>query len=141
MHVIVSTHDLQALLRSARQVYSTPADVKAIAALGDTLDRFQADEAVARPANPFGHYRSEICGGYSTAYRLRSLVKHLYNGDVHPVRLDNLLASADEQHAAIALRLIAWYAQYGENCTAFMRLARELVEQDQAAANLADDDE
>ena len=59
-----------------------------------------------RLANPFEEFRTEICGGYSTAQRLAALVKHLYNGAAHPVRLDNLLANADERHTAIALELI-----------------------------------
>ena len=81
-------------------------------------------------ANPFTTYRSEIRGGYSTAQRLAALVKHLYNGGAHPVRLDNLLSNADEYHTRIALELIRWYADHRENCPEFMRLARELVERD-----------
>lgn len=81
--------------------------------------------------NPFTAYRSEICGRYSTALRLAALVKHLFNGSAHPVRLDNLLSNADEHHARIALELIAHYARYGENCADFMALARDLVERDQ----------
>ena len=46
------------------------------------------------------------------------------------MRLDNLLANADERHTAIALALIKHYAALGENCPEFMRLARELVERD-----------
>lgn len=77
--------------------------------------------------NPFVAYRAEICGGYSTAFRLAALVCHLYNGYAHGVRLDNLLANADARHARIALELMAWYACHGENCPEFMALARELA--------------
>jgi hypothetical protein len=87
-----------------------------------------------RPLNPFEECRAEITGGYSTAQRLAALVKHLYNGAAHPVRLDNLLANADERHTKIAERCIAWYAEHGENCPVFMELARHLVERDQAPA-------
>lgn len=92
-------------------------------------------------ANPFEIYRAEICGGYSTAYRLGALVKHLYNGAAHPVRLDNLLSNADEYHCRIAFELIRWYADHRENCKVFMELARYLVERDQPATNPTDDDE
>lgn len=85
--------------------------------------------------NPFKVYRYELFAGYSTAQRLAALVKHLYNGAAHPVRLDNLLANADERHTQIALRFIAWYATHGENCPVFMDLARKLVERDQPASD------
>jgi len=88
-----------------------------------------------RPVNPFEEFRIEICGGYSTAQRLGALVKHLYNGAAHPVRLDNLLANADERHTKIAERCIAWYATRGENCPVFMDLARHLVERDQPTSD------
>ena len=88
------------------------------------------DLADAAQPNPCTDYRAQICGGYSTAQRLAALVKHLYNGAAHPVRLDNLLSNADEYHARIALELIRWYADHRENCPEFMRLARELVERD-----------
>lgn len=83
--------------------------------------------------NPFTAYRAEICGGYSTAQRLAALVLHLYNGGVHGVRLDNLLAIADERHTRIALELITWYGRYVENCPEFMALARELAERKEAS--------
>lgn len=82
--------------------------------------------------NPFEAFHQEITGGYSTAQRLAALVKHLYNGAAHPVRLDNLLANADERHTEIAQRCIAWYARHGENCPVFMNLARHLVERDRS---------
>jgi len=90
--------------------------------------------------NPFKVFRTEICGGYSTGQRLAALVKHLYNGAAHPVRLDNLLANADERHTKIAERCIAWYAEQGENCPVFMDLARHLVERDQAPALACDEE-
>ena len=92
------------------------------------------DLCASEKSNPFEIYRTEITGGYSTAQRLAALVKHLYNGAVHPVRLDNLLANADERHAKIAQRCIAWYAEHGEDCPEFMDLARHLVERDGAPA-------
>lgn len=95
------------------------------------------DLADAAQPNPCTDYRAQICGGYSTAQRLAALVKHLYNGAAHPVRLDNLLANADERHTDIALALIKHYAAHGENCPEFMALARHLVERDQAAAERA----
>lgn len=94
-------------------------------------------ETIGR-TSPFELYRKEICGGYSTAQRLAALVRHLYNGSDHSVRLDNLLSSADERHTRIALELMTWYAEHGENCPVFMALARELVEQECAAAASTD---
>lgn len=88
------------------------------------------DQVSAPKRNPFVQYRAEICGGYSTAYRLAALTLHLYNGAAHPVRLDNLLSNADEYHTRIALELLAWYARHGENCIDFMDLARYLVERE-----------
>lgn len=98
------------------------------------------DLADAAQPNPCIAYRNEICGFYSTAQRLSALVKHLYNGAAHPVRLDNLLSNADEHHSRIALELIAHYAKHGENCGVFMDLARRLVERDCTPAD-ADADE
>ncbi len=95
------------------------------------------DLANAAQPNPCVVYRAEICGYYSTAERLAALVKHLYNGAAHPVRLDNLLSNADERHAGIAIDLVKHYAEHGENCIYFMDLARHLVERDQAAAERA----
>lgn len=133
MNVIVSDVHLLDLIKSAHRVYQFRNEPRFFAALGDALDKFQRLgcelQLEARP-NPFAAYRSEIRGGYSTGMRLAALVKHLYNGGMHPVRLDNLLSNADEHHARIALELIAHYAKYGENCPEFMRLARELVERD-----------
>jgi len=85
------------------------------------------EPSAAAPRNPFVAYRREICGQYSTAQRLAALVCHLYNGATYPVRLDNLLASADERHTRIALELMAWYATHGENCHEFMSLAHQLA--------------
>ena len=90
------------------------------------------DLADAAQPNPCTDYRAQICGYYSTAQRLAALVKHLYNGAAHGVRLDKLLSSADEKHTRIALELLAWYARHGENCPEFMALARELAEQARA---------
>lgn len=133
MNVIVNDLQLLDLIKSAHRVYQFRDTPKFFAALGDALDNFQRLgcelQLESRP-NPFEAYRREICGGYSTAYRLAALVKHLYNGAAHPVRLDNLLSNADEYHTRIALELISWYADHRENCPEFMRLARELVERD-----------
>lgn len=106
--------------------------------MGAGLAYAETAEYDVRPANeqnPCVAYRTEICGGYSTAQRLAALVRHLFNGAAHPVRLDNLLSNADERHTRIALELIAHYAKNGENCTDFMDLARYLVERDCAPAN------
>lgn len=133
MNVIVNDLQLLELIKSAHRAYQFRDVPKFFAALGDALDNFSrvgCELQLGTRANPFEAYRREICGGYSTAYRLAALVKHLYNGAAHAVRLDNLLANADEHHSRIALELMAWYAEHGENCAVFMDLARHLVERD-----------
>ena len=90
------------------------------------------DLAQAKQQNPFVAYRTEITGGYSTGQRLAALTLHLYNGAAHGVRLDNLLSNADARHTRIALEMLAWYAQHGENCIDFMDLARDLREREAA---------
>lgn len=80
--------------------------------------------------SPFIRYREQIMGGYSTAYRLASLVLHLYNGNEWTLDITTLLRNADDNHVRIALELMAWYAQYGENDQAFMALAREILRRD-----------
>lgn len=118
---------------NAAQLRSLAATLEQIASVCDQgAGIFHPEKATyalqAEPQNPFVAYRAEICGGYSTAQRLAALALHLYNGQRHGVRLDNLLSSADERHTRIALEMLAWYAKHGENCLEFMGLARELIE-------------
>ena len=75
--------------------------------------------------SPFGKYRHEILGHYSTARRLQGLTLHLWN-DGNPVHLASLFGNADGHHTRIALEMIASYATRGENDPAFMRLADEI---------------
>ncbi|MBI2381494.1 MAG: hypothetical protein HYV16_12145 [Gammaproteobacteria bacterium] len=98
-------------------------------AVGAAKRELDAQALAARDqSSPFLRYRSQILGGYGTAARLRALVLHLYNGGNYPVRLDNLLAGADQTHVQIAMDLIGAYGRLGENDPAFMTLAREIRE-------------
>ncbi|WP_415258855.1 hypothetical protein [Thauera phenylacetica] len=119
-----------AKLRALASTFNTIADECDMGAGLAYAETAEYDVQATSQQNPCIAYRNEICGFYSTAQRLSALVKHLYNGAAHPVRLDNLLSNADEHHSRIALELIAHYAKHGENCGVFMDLARRLVERD-----------
>lgn len=97
------------------------------------LDELQAASTLARQyqsaalLSPFERYRTEILGCHTTAYRLQALVLHLWNNDDWPVKLANLMASADEKYERIAIELIASYGHNGENDPHFMALGRLLA--------------
>lgn len=97
------------------------------------LDELQAASTLASQyqtaalLSPFERYRNEILGCHSTAYRLQALVLHLWNNDDWPVKLANLMASADERYERIAIELIASYGHNGENDPHFMALGRQLA--------------
>ncbi|MBT0961695.1 hypothetical protein [Denitromonas iodatirespirans] len=99
------------------------------------LDELQAASTLADQyqsaalLSPFERYRNEILGCHSTAYRLQALVLHLWNNDDWPVKLANLMASADERYERIAIELIASYGHNGENDPHFMALGRLLAEE------------
>lgn len=97
------------------------------------IEKVRASQAAVKAGkekysvSPCKTYRREILSDYSTAQRLASLVLHLYNGN-NPVRLDNLLANADQHHTRIALELLESYSIWGENDPDFMALAEEIKE-------------
>lgn len=95
------------------------------------LHHIKADPKASDPwaMSPFRRHADKLTGNYSTAIRLQNLVLHLYNGEDWPVRLDNLLANADEAHVQAALEMIASYARHVENDLAFMEVARRIAEQ------------
>jgi hypothetical protein len=83
--------------------------------------------------SPFLRHREVILSHYGTAEKLRGLVMHLWN-DNNPMRLGSLFGNADPRHQAIAMELIASYAEHGENDPHFMNLADEIRDLQRVAA-------
>lgn len=134
--LIRAAFDLQQLINSNAIFEAYDGDEGKALPVSTAIDEFNAacgQVSVGQKldqANPYLVHRAEILGGYSTAQRLASLVLHLYNGNRWMPDLPSLLGNADENHTAIALRCIAWYAEKGENCPVFMALAREILRRD-----------
>lgn len=73
--------------------------------------------------SPFLTHRSILLSGYSTAIALRGFTLSLWNGRNWPADLSRV-AGMDDKHFAIAMELIAWYRQHGENDPDFMDTGR-----------------
>lgn len=96
------------------------------------IARQQSDrERIAAGESPFLVHAPKVLAYHSTALRLQAVVLNLYNGDdwakKAPVRLDNLLANGDKDHATALLDMLAGYYQRGENDPHFMALGRRLA--------------
>ena len=74
--------------------------------------------------SPFLTHRHILLNDYGAAITLRSLTLSLWNGRNWPADLSRV-AGLDEQHFTIAIELIAWYRQYGENDPDFMDTGRD----------------
>lgn len=74
--------------------------------------------------SPFLTYRPILLRGYGTAISLRGITLSLLNGSNWPADLSQV-AGMDDKHFAIAMELIAWYRQYGENDPDFMETSRK----------------
>lgn len=73
--------------------------------------------------SPFLTHRPILLSGYSTAITLRGFTLSLWNGRNWPADLSRV-AGMDEKHFAIAMELISWYRQHGENDPDFMGTGR-----------------
>ncbi|BDO10913.1 MULTISPECIES: DUF7673 family protein [Aeromonas] len=73
--------------------------------------------------SPFLTHRSILLSSYSTAIALRGFTLSLWNGRNWPADLSRV-AGMDEKHFAIAMELITWYRQYGEDDPDFMETGR-----------------
>lgn len=90
-----------------------------------------AHKSVLRGVSPFARHRDKILGCHSTGLRLQAVVLNLYNsGDwakKAPVRLDDLIANADDAHVEVLIDLLRGYQHNRENDADFLRLGRELA--------------
>lgn len=90
-----------------------------------------ARERIAAGESPFRVHAQKVLGCHSTAYRLQALALSLYNSaewaKKAPVRLDDLLASADDDHVEAAIDMLRGYARRGENDADFMALGKQLA--------------
>jgi hypothetical protein len=73
--------------------------------------------------SPFLTHKEILLQGYSTARWLRGVTLALWNGDAWPVGLSRI-SNTDNQHFAIAMELLTWYRQHGENDPDFMATAQ-----------------
>lgn len=80
-------------------------------------------------ANPFAS--PVLAEDYVMAGELRKLVINLYNGQAKP-DMSVLMVCEDERRLALAM--LEHYAEHGENCPVFMRVAQGLVDQAMEAA-------
>ena len=77
--------------------------------------------------SPFLTHKEILLGGYGAARWLRRLTLSLWNGHAWPADLSGL-AGLDERHFQIALELLTWYRQYGEDDRDFMATVEEVKE-------------
>ena len=88
-------------------------------------------ERLAAGESAFRVHANKVLGCYSTAYRLQALVLSLYNSNQWakkvPVRLDDLLAGADDDHVEAAIGMLRSYARFGENDPDFMALGKQVA--------------
>lgn len=80
----------------------------------------------AAKKSPYRLHRDKIFGHYSTAYRLQSLILHIYNSDIYKCNLGGLFGNADIKHRDLAIEIIKRYSILGEDDKDFMETAREL---------------
>lgn len=136
--VISAAQRLLDMIENGKLFSEDPADKAESVIVADRLQtniaeavRTLADDT--HDASPFLRHREVILGGYSTARRLADLTLHLWNPH-NPMELGRLLINADQRHKAIAIELIASYAEHGENDPHFMHLADEIRDLKSVAA-------
>jgi hypothetical protein len=74
--------------------------------------------------SPFLTHKAILLCDYGAAQTLRKITLSLWNGNHWPVDLSRV-GMLDEQHFAIAIELLTWYRQYGENDPDFMDTCRD----------------
>jgi hypothetical protein len=73
--------------------------------------------------SPFLTHKEILLQGYGAARTLRNITLSLWNGNHWPVDMSRV-SGLDERHFAIAVELITWYRQHGENDPDFMDTGR-----------------
>lgn len=136
--VLSSAQRLLDMIENGKLFSEDPADKAESVIVADRLQT-NITEATATLADdthavsPFLRYRDVILDGYSTARRLADLTLHLWNPH-NLMELGCLFRNADRRHKAIAMELIASYAEHGENDPHFMHLADEIRDLKSVAA-------
>lgn len=77
--------------------------------------------------NPFVKHASLLQADHGAANVLQALVRHLFCAADWPCDVPRALRGYNQEIASIALEMQAWYAQYGEEDTVFLEVARDLV--------------
>lgn len=136
--VLTSAQRLLDMIENGTLFSEDPADKAEAVIVADRLqtnitEAVRALSDVTRDVSPFLRHRREILGSYTTAQRLAALTLHLWNSH-NEADLPCLLRNADRRHKAIALELIASYAEHGENDPLFMHLADEIRDLQPVAA-------
>lgn len=128
--VLNSAQRLLDMIENGKLFSEAPADKAEAVIAADNLQTnvYAASTALEDSVledSPFLRHREKILGSYTTAHRLAELTLHLWNSH-NKADLPRLLRNADRWHKAIALELIASYAEHGENDPHFMNLADEI---------------